>query len=563
MFQLFFILLKYIARFVHDGSQGGSHAYQYQILQNHENEEADPTPETESVPVLVLPDILMDGNNLGMEEERCTNTGGSSNKATSMGTDHNIPSTSTWTMNTDDIPNSNASMRTNTGSTVSTNPEPKAKKRLRHCIFNEKWLGEYDWLAQCNDNTAARCLVCESTFSVKYDGVDAVLQHSHGKKHKLKVSAKKACVTMSKFFVPMNKKLEKQVAVVKCTKMYHTVHHAHSYLSADCENKLDATLFHDLEIASKPRLGRTKQEAIVENVLLPASIESALKELGNQPFSVATDASNKKNRKMFPVCICFFDKDLGICERLVDFIEQADESADAIFRSLVRALNNLNIKEDRVVAYGADNAPVNYRVNESVFTKLREKQPFLIKGNCNCHILHDTAKYTLKMLKFDVETLCKKVFNEFSHSAKNVVELKECFQFVEQEYHEVLRTVPIRWLSLICAVDRLLLNWPSIKMYFLNEGLENCDPLIRSFLESQEHGYDEEDEKYLTLSECYIYFTQHFMSLFDKPLKLLQKSDASAFILYDTTMELKNNLLRRETDLFAGFKVCETLMQKV
>lgn len=68
-----------------------------------------------------------------------------------------------------------------------------------------------------------------------------------------------------------------------------------------------------------------------------------------------------------------------------------------------------------MVAYGADNASVNYGRNCSVFQKLLQLEPSVIKANCNCHIVHNTAKHCMKKLSFDVETLVMKVFNEFSH----------------------------------------------------------------------------------------------------------------------------------------------------
>lgn len=41
----------------------------------------------------------------------------------------------------------------------------------------------------------------------------------------------------------------------------------------------------------------------------------------NDAFFIATDASNKKNRKMFPICVRYFDFDSEIENRLLDFVE--------------------------------------------------------------------------------------------------------------------------------------------------------------------------------------------------------------------------------------------------
>ncbi|XP_060855011.1 uncharacterized protein LOC132932654 [Metopolophium dirhodum] len=87
------------------------------------------------------------------------------------------------------------------------------------------------------------------------------------------------------------------------------------------------------------------------------------------------------------------------------------------------------------------------------------------------------AKHSMKVIKYDVETLVLKVFNEFSMSSKRVDELKECFEFVQQDYHNVLRHIPVRWLR-------------------KNE----CDKIIWTFIEDQKNELSEQ----LTLRECYI-----------------------------------------------------------
>lgn len=66
----------------------------------------------------------------------------------------------------------------------------------------------------------------------------------------------------------------------------------------------------------------------------------------------------------------------------------------------------------------------------------------------------------MNILKHDVETLVLKVFNEFSMSTKRVDELKKCFEFVEQDFHNVLRhRYSCKMAQFIYnAVDRLILN---------------------------------------------------------------------------------------------------------
>ena len=92
----------------------------------------------------------------------------------------------------------------------------------------------------------------------------------------------------------------------------------------------------------------------------------------------------------------------------------------------------MNIKY--LVSYSADNATVNYGKQNSVFTNLKQLCPNLISANCNCHVIHNSARFGFKILSRVIELLVMKIFNEFSISAKRVKEHKSCFDFVEIEY---------------------------------------------------------------------------------------------------------------------------------
>lgn len=114
--------------------------------------------------------------------------------------------------------------------------------------------------------------------------------------------------------------------------MYHTVKHNLSYNTADCGQKLNLTILHDSKIIKKMSLGRTKAEALVKDILAPKAVGEVLNVLtsGPVPFSIQTDASNKGNRKMFPLAVQFFRPESGITNKMLDFIENADESAAGI-----------------------------------------------------------------------------------------------------------------------------------------------------------------------------------------------------------------------------------------
>jgi hypothetical protein len=74
--------------------------------------------------------------------------------------------------------------------------------------------------------------------------------------------------------------------------------------------------------------------------LSPFSIEKHLKEIVNKKFSISIDASNKKNIKLFPIVIQYFNIEEGLKSFVLDFYEDRDECSEAIF-------NNINTQYQR------------------------------------------------------------------------------------------------------------------------------------------------------------------------------------------------------------------------
>ncbi|KAJ3652186.1 hypothetical protein Zmor_018173 [Zophobas morio] len=238
--------------------------------------------------------------------------------------------------------------------------------RLRNCTFKEEWRKNEDfatWLASHDaDKNMAKCIVRKIAFNVKYDGIKAVKQHSKGSKHISALKSRNMSTAITKLFATDNSKDSEKVTIAEISKTFHTVKHGLSYLSSDCGNKLDGRIYTDSAIASKIHLGRTKMEAIVRNVLAPYAIEMVTKELKeeNLPFSISIDASNKGNRKFFPLAVRYFDRESGVKDGLLDFYEQADEKSESITNSILRTLSQLNLDTQNIYAFGADNASVNY-----------------------------------------------------------------------------------------------------------------------------------------------------------------------------------------------------------
>jgi hypothetical protein len=163
-----------------------------------------------------------------------------------------------------------------------------------------------------------------------------------------------------------------KVTAAECTKGYHTVQHEHSYRSADCDMKLFQLLFPDSDIVKKLSCGRTKAEAIVTGVLAPASVDDSLGILHRNMieieeeedltpyFSIASDASNHGSSKMFPVAITFWTPQDDMHNRVLDFYSDSEESAGSTANQLTSRLEKMDLSIQKVSAFSADNASVDY-----------------------------------------------------------------------------------------------------------------------------------------------------------------------------------------------------------
>ena len=134
---------------------------------------------------------------------------------------------------------------------ISKSDGKKVNKYL--CAFNNKWLNEENckqWLKKVDEKTA-NCTLCNSNFTIIYDGFLAIEKHmrnaSHVKNSKLILRQN----TINNFFVKKDTKEENKVILTEVAFIYHSIKHNHSYLSMECGMKLSPKLFPDSHISKK------------------------------------------------------------------------------------------------------------------------------------------------------------------------------------------------------------------------------------------------------------------------------------------------------------------------
>jgi hypothetical protein len=394
-------------------------------------------------------------------------------------------------------------------------------------IFHSEWCkeGQFGGRLVQIDRNKGKCITCNRELNVSYNGKRVLENHFNSENHKKMCQKTSKTKPMDNFItIGITPSEEQKVSTAEICLTYHNVYHHHSYRSMDCNVNLNQLIFSDSKVCKAMKCGRTKAEAIVVNVLAPFSVEKHLNELSDKKFSVSYDASNKGNIKLFPLAIKYFNKEQGIDNFLLDFYDDANETSSGIYNRIKSILNENKLETNNLVSYCADNVSVNYGKNNSVFQKFAENDnSFILKANCNCHIIRNAAKFGMKKLPFDIENLVLKINAHFSCSAKRLNYLKQYYE-TSDDYGKLLKHVPIRWLSLFPAIDKLIENIEPIFKYFREE--EKDDDLDIIICKSIE--INTKSENLVTLPELYLYFTHQYMRIFYETILLLEKNSLNS-----------------------------------
>lgn len=433
--------------------------------------------------------------------------------------------------------------------------EPPAKKFARKTKFNNDWIKMNkfkNWLCKVDgDNYSAYCKICPKQFAIHSKGINDITSHAEGKKHIQNELIHKKNEVINSYFVTQATHEENIIAAAELSMVYHSVMHHHSYLSIDCNSNLNKIIFNDSNIIKKFSCGRTKANAIVTNVLAPFSIEKHVKYLieNNLKFSISSDASNKGNKKMYPLIIQYFHTESGITNFVLDFYETPEETSESIYKNIKKRLIDNNLKITDIISYGADNASVNYGKHHSVFVNLQYENDLILKANCLCHVIHNCAKHSFMKLPLDIENFVMKIYNHFAVSSKRSNSLKQCYEYTDTEYKKLQKHTPTRWLTLHKALDRIINNLEAIKLYFIGINEIELPNVIHDFIYNKDNLVD----------ELFLVFAYEVTKLFNDSILIFENRNTTSIILYNEMCNLKARLTNRMKHKFYGSDINEKL----
>ncbi|CAG4957271.1 unnamed protein product [Parnassius apollo] len=126
----------------------------------------------------------------------------------------------------------------------------------------------------------------------------------------------------------------------------------------DCTSQLLKNLFHDSDLAKNLACARNKTETIINNVIVPYTIEILLEKLEDIVFfGLSTDANNHNADKIFPIIIQYLDWKTGMESKMQTSLE--NETSLTIANNLLATLEKYNLK-GKCVSFTGDIANVNF-----------------------------------------------------------------------------------------------------------------------------------------------------------------------------------------------------------
>lgn len=159
--------------------------------------------------------------------------------------------------------------------TMATSERKEGKKMPeRKTSFNPEWWNQFNAITKSSkSDNHAFCSLCHCDVDVSSKGKGAIERHVSSDKHK---SSKRAAGTSSlaTFFWPAGSPQDDKISATELCKAYHAVKHHQSYRSVDCGVKVDREIFCDSLTAKGMTCGKTKTEALCENVLAPYSVHT-------------------------------------------------------------------------------------------------------------------------------------------------------------------------------------------------------------------------------------------------------------------------------------------------
>ncbi|GBN79137.1 hypothetical protein AVEN_267869-1 [Araneus ventricosus] len=188
--------------------------------------------------------------------------------------------------------------------------------------------------------------------------------------------------------------------------------------------------------------------------------------------SVSMDASNRKDIKLLPIVVSYFNPNSGVQVKLLDCKSVAGEASEILTNHLCSVLlqNDLN---NKLVGFCGDNCNTNYDGMKRAGQKKNRLKNSLgqeINGiGCGAHIVHNCVQTAVDSLPIDIEALLVKIYKYFHIYTIRVIKVNNFCEYAEIQYRKIIQHGNIRFLLMMPALERILQIFEGLKAFLEQE----------------------------------------------------------------------------------------------
>jgi len=456
---------------------------------------------------------------------------------------------------------------------ASTSKEASPKKPVKRlCTFQDSWLTQTDCIKRSRvSNTHAFCEPCRSDFSIGHGGQHDITKHLKSEKHRSNYRAANSSRSLTSFFSNVGD-MDLDAKVIEAETLFtgFLVEHNLPLSVASHATQLFKRMFPDSKIAAKYQCGRTKATHILNSAVAKDSITRRINLLNSEDdnacqwWSLATDGSSDVDDKYFPFIIRHWDGS-HVVPTFVDMSVCNQATAANIYAVLDECVGRYGLKWEKCSSYAGDNASVNKGLRNSIFSRIKEKQPNVYWAGCSCHLSNLAAQKGGSALRINVPDLLIDLYYHFDKSCKRKDELRDFQVFCGEQVRKVIKHVSTRWLSLSRCIERLLQMYDSLHGYFVTNFDKDGDeqemgrPRSKRRRVTKKGAAETREDRIVKhlknpITKAYALFLHAVLPAFDGFNLLLQREEPMIHVLYPTMMVLYEKLLGRlvRTDALAA-----------
>ncbi|XP_072391432.1 zinc finger protein 862-like [Diabrotica undecimpunctata] len=339
--------------------------------------------------------------------------------------------------------------------------------------YNTGWENEFVWCKKAPNSKYPYCILCNKEIRGNRAHLNRHQQNAiHLKNETHKKNTVAIDVSIKKTFLK-NETLVKQgelklaVFIAEHDLSFKTMEHLPNLIKSICK---------DSEIAKEIKCSRTKTTEIINNTIGPYVKNQIVDDINRTTFSIIIDeTTDVSTNKCLAILVRYFSIKLKkVRDSFLGLLELNDGStAENIFNAILLFFNSNNINIENMVGFSADNCSTMMGQLNGVRKLLTDRLPHLVVVGCTSHWLNLCSSNACLKLPRSVEDFVRDIYSHFNLSVKRLNILKEFQEFCDLKPHRLLRPSQTRWLSLQQVVDRILLQYDALVLYFTNAVFED------------------------------------------------------------------------------------------